>query len=157
MKKQALKPHEHIVRQAIRQKRLLFFSYDECWHMVEPHLLGVSPLGERLLRAYDLGGEEQWGRAGWRTFPLSKLTAVKLINTEFAVGIRRDDRRACPIGKGLAQVAHERPLPPTRRSPVQTPSIRRRSLMGTNRRRRGGRVGMSKEAMRRSPDGELAP
>mgnify|MGYP001207411639 CR=1 FL=1 len=133
MKNMPLVPNEHLIRLAIRQRRIISFKVNARCHMVEPYALGLSPCGEHLIHAYDLGGEEPWGRAGWRIFQLNTLVELELSSSQFVPVYRQLEGQA-HISRKLLQVQSQRPQAIDQLKVFQVPSIRRRRLLSRNRR-----------------------
>jgi predicted DNA-binding transcriptional regulator YafY len=80
-----------IVCQAIREKRVLQFTYDLTNRHVEPHAYGVDKAGDELLRAWQLSPFP----TDWRIFRLDKAIGISLTQSHFAMprqGYNREDK-----------------------------------------------------------------
>ena len=65
---------------AIRNKRVIMFTYKYSLRTVEPHLLGISNTGVLTLSAYQLlGGSGQ----GWRDFHIGKIHGITTTGQSF--------------------------------------------------------------------------
>ena len=70
---------------AIREKRLLPFSYDGFQRTVEPHTYGLDKKGHKAVRAYQVGGASSSGEyRGWKMFHLSGMSSLSVSSTNFA-------------------------------------------------------------------------
>lgn len=90
------------IRQAIKQHRLLSFSYESLPRKVIPAALGVHrSSGNLVLRAYQVGGATESGRVPlWRIFIVSDMVRVTLVDETFEglpSGYRRGDRSMSQI------------------------------------------------------------
>lgn len=71
--------------QAIRERRVLEFTYDGLSRRVEPHCHGRSQQNNEVLRAYQVGGASQSGRVPlWRLFTVNKANGLALSNEKFS-------------------------------------------------------------------------
>lgn len=81
------------IAEAIRDRRLLRFSYDDALRMVEPHCYGTDRKGQALLLAYQVGGgSESREYVGWKTFRVDDMVAITVTADTFA-GPRPEYRR----------------------------------------------------------------
>jgi predicted DNA-binding transcriptional regulator YafY len=70
---------------AIRNRKLLRFSYDGYLRTVEPHCYGIDRKGTYLLRAYQIaGGSESGEFVGWKLFRQDEMVAITVTNDSFA-------------------------------------------------------------------------
>ena len=70
---------------AMHQRQLLKIKYDKGsdFRVIEPYMLGENAKKEAILRAFDLSKND------WRLFLLSKITEIRLLETQFK-GFRSD-------------------------------------------------------------------
>ena len=69
---------------AIRDRRILRFSYGGSLRRVEPHAYGTDRLGQELLLAWQLGGGSESGASvGWKTFRVPEMVAVTVTSDSF--------------------------------------------------------------------------
>lgn len=82
--------------QAIREMRLLEFTYHGYRRVVEPHAHGEDAQGHDALRAYQAGGSSSSGDAqGWKIFHTDEMLGVSLSGQRFSSarpGYKRDDK-----------------------------------------------------------------
>ncbi|QJR11817.1 hypothetical protein DSM104443_02900 [Usitatibacter rugosus] len=72
------------IADAIRDKRILRFSYGGSLRRVEPHVYGTDRLGQELLLAWQLGGGSESGTSvGWKTFRVPEMVAVTVTTDSF--------------------------------------------------------------------------
>jgi predicted DNA-binding transcriptional regulator YafY len=73
---------------AIRERRILRFTYDAGAREIEPYCHGFSRESHELVRGYQIAGASRSGEpSGWKTFRVDRMTAVAVT---FATC--RDDR-----------------------------------------------------------------
>lgn len=74
------------ITQAIRDRRVLVFRYEDLDRTVEPHLYGVHrDSGNEILVAWQVGGFSHSGdRPGWRNFLASDVRQLRLLDETFA-------------------------------------------------------------------------
>ena len=69
--------------QAIRERRVVEFDYEQCHRVVEPHTLGYVDGVEELL-GYQIGGESRSGRLpSWRRFRVAAIANLVLLTRRF--------------------------------------------------------------------------
>jgi len=94
-------PTHELLVQAIREKRVLIFTYRGHRRVVEPHAYGRSTKGEALLHAYQLDGTSaSRPPPGWRTFATNLIEAPKLgeaLFTEARDGYSPNELRLSPL------------------------------------------------------------
>ena len=74
-----------MILQALKEKRVMTFTYHGYARMVEAHALGESTDGKVALLAWQTGGGSQTEPPpGWRTFLLADITGLTLAETNFA-------------------------------------------------------------------------
>lgn len=75
---------------AIQEHRVVRFTYQTLEREVEPHLVGIHEAGEAMLLGYQTGGRSRSGELpGWRTFVLSEIADLELLDRRFS-GSRAD-------------------------------------------------------------------
>jgi hypothetical protein len=74
---------DSIIRFAIRNQRLLSFTYKEYHRIVEPYLFGLHVGGQQVLYAFQTSGESLTGEPGWREVELYRVHDLKLLNFTF--------------------------------------------------------------------------
>ena len=80
---------------AIREQRLLAFTYGGYRRVVEPHTYGSDGKGHLALRAYQVeGGSETGEQVGWKLFHVDKIGGLQMLDHTFAharAGYRQGD------------------------------------------------------------------
>lgn len=67
----------HLIVQAIHQKRLLKLRYYGYFRMVEPHAYGLDNVGDAILVCYQVGGDGLSGAAdGWKRLKLYEAVSI---------------------------------------------------------------------------------
>ena len=95
-----------VLRQALREKRVVTFVYHGHLRTVEPHALGVVTEGKPALFAWQTeGGSQTEPPPGWRTFLLAEIKELRTTETTFAKA--RPDYRAHKAGRGLGSITDE--------------------------------------------------
>jgi hypothetical protein len=75
---------EEIICQAIAQKRLLQFAYDDLTRIVEPHLLGKKTSGRIVLSAYLVDGySTSDSQPYWRNFIVDEMEFLVMLDETF--------------------------------------------------------------------------
>lgn len=70
--------------QAIRERRIVRFSYDGGIRDVEPHCHGSSKDDNDLLRGYQVAGYSRSGDpVGWKMFRLDRVSGLMVTETQF--------------------------------------------------------------------------
>jgi hypothetical protein len=73
-----------IICDAIKNKRLLQFSYDDFTRIVEPHLLGQKSSGKDALSAYLVRGYTESERQPyWRSYSVEKMEFIIMLDERF--------------------------------------------------------------------------
>ena len=84
------------IADAIRNRRLIRFSYDGYLRTVEPHAYGTDRKNRYLLRGYQVaGGSESGEYVGWKLFCEDEMVALTVTNDSFQgprVDYKRGDR-----------------------------------------------------------------
>lgn len=84
---------ENIVIAAIKEKKVLSFTYSGLPRIVEPHIYGIND-GVTQLLGYQIRGSSNNGVIpNWRRFKLSAIQNLQLLNESFP------GRRSFPSGK----------------------------------------------------------
>ncbi len=92
-----------LLRQALRDRRVVSFRYHGHARKVEPHALGTVTKERPALLGWQIsGGSKSEPPPGWRTFVLEEMSGVRLTRTKFAP--RADYRHA---GGGLKTIEAE--------------------------------------------------
>lgn len=68
---------------AIRQREVITFTYDGRPHEVEPHAVGVSNSGHRVLRCFPVK-DGQPHEQGWFLVPLNKIDDLSTTEQNFS-------------------------------------------------------------------------
>lgn len=90
-----------LICQAIREKRVLSFSYDGYPRVVEPHCHGVSTAGNSVLRCYQTSGGSSSGTVpGWHMMKTDKIIGLADAQLVFA-GPREGYKKA---DKGMSAI-----------------------------------------------------
>lgn len=75
---------ESVICEAISQKRLLQFAYDDLTRIVEPHLLGRKTSGNVVLSAYLVDGySESDDEPYWRNFVVEEMEFTVMLDEKF--------------------------------------------------------------------------
>lgn len=82
--------------QAIRERRVLTFSYDGYSRVVEPHCHGITTAGNEALRCYQVSGGSASGTVpGWHMMTTDKIVGLTVTQDSFSgprSGYNRGDR-----------------------------------------------------------------
>jgi hypothetical protein len=82
--------------EAVAGRRLLAFSYQGRNRVVEPHVCGRDSNNHDLLTAWLVRGYSQSGGPGWRTYSLSEIHHVMVLEERFTAiraGFNPEDAR----------------------------------------------------------------
>ncbi|AGR77473.1 hypothetical protein A7H1H_1173 [Aliarcobacter butzleri 7h1h] len=75
---------ENIIREAIANKQLLEFIYNDKRRVVEPYTFGCSHKGDDTLSAFQIeGGSNSSRDLGWRQFILENIESLVISETSF--------------------------------------------------------------------------
>ena len=92
---------DQLIVQAIREKRLLSFTYDGHPRIVEPHCYGITTASNDALCCYQVGGSGVHADSKpWHLMVCSKIVSLSLLEEKFSVarpGYRRGDKRMVTI------------------------------------------------------------
>jgi len=84
---------QELIKQAIREKKLVEFNYSGHHRIIEPHVLGVNN-GITQLLGYQIGGSSMSGGIpDWRRFDLLNISGLSIKADTFP------GRRAFPSGR----------------------------------------------------------
>ncbi len=71
--------------QAIKEMKLLTFTYNRLLRTVEPHAYGISTMDEYLLRCYQVSDDSVAGTApGWQAILTTTITDLSLSSDSFS-------------------------------------------------------------------------
>jgi hypothetical protein len=91
----------HIIVQAIRERRLLELSYNNIERTVEPYAYGATKTGYEMLTCYQVAGRHSsYKPHDWDYLDVSKIKNLTLSEDLFSGtrrGYKRDDRRMTTI------------------------------------------------------------
>lgn len=75
-----------IVKQAIENRNLLEFTYQNQLRIVEPYTYGTNRNGNELLSAYQIAKEcDSIDKLGWKIFVLDEVNDLKVLKNSFKV------------------------------------------------------------------------
>lgn len=75
---------ENIIKEAIENKQLLEFVYNDKRRVVEPYTFGCSHKGDDTLSAFQIeGGSNSSKDLGWRQFIIENIESLVLLDTKF--------------------------------------------------------------------------
>jgi predicted DNA-binding transcriptional regulator YafY len=95
-----------VLRQAIKEKRVVMFTYKGHARTVEPHALGKGTEDNPVLLAWQTdGGSQTEPPPGWRVFALTEIRELKPGVATFAKP--RPDFGEHKVGRGLKSVEAE--------------------------------------------------
>lgn len=80
---------------AIRNKKVLTFTYDGHSRTVEPHTVGSSRAGNDVFRCFQTGGSHATGGHDWNLCTVSKITNLQTPGSTFSgprPGYQRGDK-----------------------------------------------------------------
>jgi hypothetical protein len=85
------------IASAIQNQKLLRFGYEGQLRTVEPHTYGRDRKGQRMLRAYQVGGGSNSGaRTGWKFFCERHMRELTVLEETFR-GPRPEYKRGDPF------------------------------------------------------------
>lgn len=89
--------YQDLIIDAIENRKILEFYYDENHRIVEPHTVGISKTGKEMLSAFQTeGGSNRGSVPCWGQFSLSKIENLQVLDESFSgtrPGYTRDDSR----------------------------------------------------------------
>jgi hypothetical protein len=87
--------------EAIKEKKLLTFTYDGLARTVEPHAHGISTAGNECLRCYQVAGGSSSGKVpDWKMMTTDNITGLSVSQDGFSTprsGYRKGDRHMSTI------------------------------------------------------------
>jgi hypothetical protein len=75
---------QHVICQAIREKRLLELDYNGQTLRVAPHIYGIDSAGDELLSCYQVWGGTDGEPARWLSLRLAEISELALTSKRFA-------------------------------------------------------------------------
>jgi hypothetical protein len=98
-----------MICEAIRGRRLMMYEYGGLIRVVEPHLLGETEAGHKLLSGWLRPGYSRSDpNGGWRTWRVERIGSAQLIDQQFdgpRPGYNPADRRLARIHCALSAAA----------------------------------------------------
>jgi hypothetical protein len=80
----------------MRQRLLIVINYQGATRTVEPHCCGVGPMGQDLLRGYQVNAGGKPGETiGWKLFNVDEILSMRVLSQGFD-GPRPDYHRGDP-------------------------------------------------------------
>jgi predicted DNA-binding transcriptional regulator YafY len=76
--------HEYELSAAIHGRRCVRFRYRGETRIVEPYAFGIDAGGDPILRAFELGGEDDPHHPGWALFHAAEIDQLALLDRTFA-------------------------------------------------------------------------
>ena len=80
---------------AIKDMKLLAFTYEGYARIVEPHAYGCDTKGNDIVRVYQVGGGSESGNSiGWKLFLISRMQGLQVQDQQFdgaRAGYRQGD------------------------------------------------------------------
>jgi len=73
---------DEMIREAITEKKLLVFDYDDYHRTVEPHIYGRKNDRNGML-VYQLRGQSSTGELGWKRMYMNKIANMKVLDEMF--------------------------------------------------------------------------
>lgn len=74
-----------IYRDAVKNMKIIEFSYDGRNRTAEPHCYGISKTGNEVIRAYQTSGSSNSGKdIGWHLFTISKIRFLSVTENSFS-------------------------------------------------------------------------
>jgi hypothetical protein len=67
-----------ILVNAIQQKVIIVFTYEDKLREVEPYVYGINEAGHEVLSAYQVDGESRSKLPDWKTFHVDKMIGLHL-------------------------------------------------------------------------------
>ena len=107
---QSTRSVDPLLREAIRNKRLIEFEYQQLMRVVEPHDYGIQK-GIKKLLVYQVGGDSKSGRLpDWRLVTVASMKRVCLLDKNFLGGRSESLAKHKKWDLVLARVAQARGL-----------------------------------------------
>ena len=93
------------IANAIRERKLLQFTYDGFSRTVEPHAYGIDRKNRYVVRAFQVaGGSESGEYVGWKLFCEDEMLGTAVLNQTFSgprPGYKRGDKAMYQIVEEL--------------------------------------------------------
>lgn len=67
------------LQQAVNQRQLLTFTYDDKLRVVEPHAYGIDKHGDQVIRAFQVDGESATTRSSWKLFKVNRMVDARIV------------------------------------------------------------------------------
>jgi len=87
----------NIIIDAIKNRQLFEFTYNEHLRIVEPHTFGIYSNGNVILVTYQIDGTSDAGKVpDWQPFTFSKIQNLQILNNTFSGvrnGYKKEDSR----------------------------------------------------------------
>lgn len=80
---------------AVQNKEVISFTYEGYTRVVEPHAVGVSTAGHKVLRCFQVGGHHEKQNHNWDLVLLSKIVNLSTTGQRFSserIGYKRGDK-----------------------------------------------------------------
>ena len=75
---------DEMIREAVTEKKLLAFDYNDHRRIIEPHVYGRKNDRNGIM-AYQIGGQSSKGELpGWRRMYMNKMTNMKVLDEAFS-------------------------------------------------------------------------
>lgn len=90
----------NLIVNAVQNKQLLLFKYDDLVRLVEPHAVGHNKKGDVVLRGFQTGGQSASGGLGWKLFNMTKAEDLSVDYKTFEAprdGYTKGDRAMSAI------------------------------------------------------------
>mgnify|MGYP001080585643 CR=1 FL=1 len=71
---------QNILVNAVKNRSLVAFAYDDKPRVVEPHAVGINKAGNLVVRGYQVGGESATTRSSWKLFTVDKMEGLMPID-----------------------------------------------------------------------------
>lgn len=73
----------NLIIEAIKNRNVIQFYYENELRIVEPHCYGVTTAGNEALRAFQIDGYTSSGEMGWKMYDLKKAKNIEIKNETF--------------------------------------------------------------------------
>ena len=79
---------------AIQSKKILEFTYEGHFRVVEPYCHGTTLAGHPAFRGYQVGGTSTSATLGWKLFLIANATDLTITNKTFEIraGFKKGDK-----------------------------------------------------------------
>lgn len=98
---------KELLTQAVSNRNVLTFTYDDKARVIEPHAVGINSKGELVLRGYQIGGDSATSPQAWKLFLADKMVDLEVSNVIFISarpGYKAGDRAMVDILAELPEV-----------------------------------------------------